>query len=326
MNDKTEIKNPKVGALLQVALAGISFGTIPIFAALLREQNISVALQVFFRLAVTAIILAPFMWHFTRHKLKDTNRGNWLILFANGLLIFAAFFTYIFSIALGTPVGKAVLLVYIYPVFTVLLGVIFLKESMDRTRALSIVLAMSGAAIVMEFWAIGNVAGIRAGELLAICNSFFSACIIVLGRYIGRDNKRVHPLSVTFFSFVFALIWLAAATFILRFSSLQIISLSVRLNLNTTALPYLMGIAVISTLMPYLLLYFGLTKIEATTASILLLLEPVSVFIMGKVILSEPIKLPQIIGGSCILVAVYLTSRRQLKNYKGQHRNKVPML
>lgn len=320
-----EIKNPKVGALFQVALAGVSFGTIPIFAALLREQNISVALQVFFRLAVTVIILAPFLWHFIGYKLKVTKRQDVLILAANGLLIFGAFFTYIFSIALGTPVGKAVLLIYIYPLFTVLFGIIFLKESMDGHRALSIVLAMSGAAIVMEFWSIGNIAGIRAGEFLAICNSFLSACIIVLGRYIGRDNKRLHPLSITFFSFVFALIWLAAATFILRFSSLQIISLSVGLNLHITALPYLMGIAVISTLVPYLLLYSGLRKIEATTASILLLLEPVSVFIMGKVILSEPIKSSQIIGGACILAAVFLSSRRQLKNYKWQRRKTVPL-
>ena len=130
-------------------------------------------------------------------------------------------------------------------------------------------------------------------------------------------DKRLHPLSFTFFSFVFALVWLAAATFILRFSPVQIISFSVGLNLRMTALPCLMGIAVTGTLVPYLLLYFGLRKIEATTASILLLLEPVSVFIMGKVILSEPVKLSQIIGGFCILTAVFLSSRRQLKNYKG---------
>jgi drug/metabolite transporter (DMT)-like permease len=309
-----ETKSRKTDALFQVALAGILFGTIPIFAALLRKQNVSAVVQVFFRLSVTAAILAPFLWRLTNRKLRITNRRDILICAVNGFLLFGAFFTYIFSISLGTPVAKAVLLTYIYPLFTVLLGAILLKESVNGSRLLSIVLAMSGAAIVMEFWSIDSIAGIRAGEALAISNSFLSACIIVLGRYIGRDNKELHPLSLTFFSFVFALLWLTVVTFALRFSSLQVISSGVGFDLHIGALPCLLGMAVISTLVPYLLLYFGLRKIEAATASIILLLEPISVFVMGKVILSEPIGLSQIIGGICILAAVFVSSRSQWKS------------
>ncbi|MGA2916596.1 MAG: DMT family transporter [Sedimentisphaerales bacterium] len=303
-----EIKNERTKAFFQVALSGISFGTIPIFSALLREQNISVAFQVFFRLSVTAIILIPFMWYFKGYKLGVTKRH--LTIFAtNGLLIFGAFFTYISSIALGTPAAKAVLLTYIYPVFAVFLGMIFLKEGVSVSRLPCITLAMIGVAMVMELWSVENITKIRTGEILAIGNSFFYACIIVLGRYVGRECKDLHPLSTIFFSFVFALLWLAFVTFILQFTSLQILFFSLT-DLHRAALPYLIGIGVLSTAIPYLLLYYGLRKIEAMTASLLLLLEPISVIIMSKAILDEPIKLWQIIGGICILLAVVVSYQR----------------
>jgi drug/metabolite transporter (DMT)-like permease len=96
------------------------------------------------------------------------------------------FVTYLSSIALGTPVAKAILLVYFHQVFGILLSCLFLAEPIAVRTIVVAVLAVIGVLFILEIWHIdfSSITTI-AGDLFALTNAFFYASYIVLGRYLG---------------------------------------------------------------------------------------------------------------------------------------------
>jgi drug/metabolite transporter (DMT)-like permease len=230
-----------------------------------------------------------------------------VVLTLNGLLILAGLSTYIGSIALGTPTAKAVLLVYSYPIFTAFLSTALLRERLKTHNWLALLLGLAGVAIIMEFWNVRGLEQLHAGDMLAISNGFFYAAIIVMGRYT-RLGERLYPLVVTSWSFAFGLCW-----FVLFFNFwIHLISpIQFTLGLDWSLLTWfhVLGLSFIGTTLPYLLLYSGLKQVKAFIASLLLLTEPITVFVLGALTLGEQIHMWQVIGGICILSATLLASR-----------------
>jgi drug/metabolite transporter (DMT)-like permease len=76
---------------------------------------------------------------------------------------------------------------------------------------------------------------------------------------------------------------------------------------------YLLGFALISNVIPHVSYYHGVKEIRASTAGIILLLEPISGAILAALFLSQPITSNIIVGGLLILLANYLVIRAELK-------------
>ena len=80
------------------------------------------------------------------------------------------------------------------------------------------------------------------------------------------------------------------------------------LEFSPDALLSLLALIFAATITPYGLLAMGLRKVKASRAGIILLIEPVSVMIMGVLILNQPLTPWDLAGAALILSATVLVS------------------
>ncbi len=290
-------------------LSGVSFGALPLFVTWLSRAGVGVWLQVAVRLLVSIAVFAVILLKVAPGNARPISLRQWAFVAFNGFLMVAAFTTYVLSISLGTPPAKAILLVYLYPVFVALLGSRTLGERLTWRRRLGIATGVLGAAVMVEFWTIRSLGQIQPGDFLALGNSIVYAGVVVLGRR-GSVREGIRPLALTMWSFVFGLGWLALAGLAMKSANWGgevLLGLPQVVTLRTVG--DFLGIAIFGTAIPYSLMYAGLHRTEATKASVLLLVEPISVIVMSALFLGQAMGLWQAVGGAIILGAAMLASR-----------------
>jgi drug/metabolite transporter (DMT)-like permease len=216
----------------------------------------------------------------------------------------AAFSTYNLAIGLGTSPAKAVLLINLSPIYTAILSWLILREKFTYRKILLIIIGVIGIFIAIGFWKVNDLYQFQNSDYLVLINGMLSACIIIIGRKSGSlgDISSLEALQFSLFS---ALIWalvIAVLTNIFGFDNINLWELS----LNPQSVILLLSIGIFGTTLPYIFLYKGLQNLEASISGLVLLIEPVSVFILQAVILGLPIFWWQILGGSILLIAGYL--------------------
>jgi drug/metabolite transporter (DMT)-like permease len=73
----------------------------------------------------------------------------------------------------------------------------------------------------------------------------------------------------------------------------------------------LIGFALIATAIPYTLTNHGMKQVDASTASIILLLDPLSSVILGFILIGQMVVFWQLIGASLIVCATLLIALEQ---------------
>ena len=163
--------------------------------------------------------------------------------------------------------------------------------------------------MTLKVWDTQAFGRFQLGDLLGLANGLVIAAQLVLARWVGAREK-LPPLTLVLWSLIFAL------------AALAILALGVFLGNGPAPLleqvpphfsprmgAYILGIAIAGTVAPFTLLYLGLERTEASVASVVLLAQPVSVFVFASVFLHQPIGWWQILGGVAILGAAVLVSR-----------------
>lgn len=290
-------------------LSGISFGALPLFVTWLSRAGVGVWLQVFVRLLVSIAVFAVILLKVSPGNARPVSSRQWGFVALNGFLMVSAFTTYVLSISLGTPPAKAILLVYLYPVFVALLGSRLLGERLTWRRRLGIAAGVLGAAVMVEFWEVHSLGQIQPGDFFALGNSVVYAGVVVLGRR-GSVREGIRPLALTMWSFVFGLGWLCLAGLAMKLANWGgAIFLGLPQTVTLRTVGDFLGIAIFGTAIPYSLMYAGLHRTEAAKASVLLLVEPISVIVMSALFLGQAIGFWQAVGGAIILSAAVLAAR-----------------
>jgi drug/metabolite transporter (DMT)-like permease len=298
-------QNQTIGIIF-VACAAISFSLLPLFFNFLSQNKIGIGVQVLTRLSIGAFTL--FAWNiiFTRRQRprSSLNRSLITLFILNGFILMSAFLTYSLAIGLGTSPVKAVLLIYLSPIYTALLSWVFLQERFNYRKIFLIITGVFGIFIAIGFWKVGDLYSFKNSDLLAILNGLLSALIIIIGRKSGSlgDISSLEALQISLFC---ALIWalvLAALTHLVGYNRFNLWDLS----LSPQSILLLLSIGIFGTTFPYIFLYTGLQHLEASISGLVLLLEPVSVFILQALILGVPIFWWQILGGSILVIAGYM--------------------
>lgn len=294
----------KTFSKIEILLSGFLFGTIPIFSVFLHRLEVSSFEQVFFRLTISILILLCIMLTFEKYELFRLKKSDIHIFIWFGFFVTMSHLTYLSSLSLEIAASQAVFLTYTQPFFVIILSKFILNERITLTRFLSAILSIVGAAMILQIWMINIIAyKLLIGYFLAILNGLFYASYIVSGRYVGI-KKRYNFLATTFWSFVSALMWLLLSWYLIKLiiTDKEILNFTTMLPSNAWIL--LVGLSLISTFLPYVMLNKGLGQVKASQAGIILLIEPISVVLMGGLILHESLSFWQIIGTILILLSV----------------------
>lgn len=291
-------------SIVLIALAGLGYSTLPIFSVALNDYGVGTWAQVLMRLVLMTVFLA-----IMTIRLRPTiDRRQRFFFFMNGFFIFAGFVTYLLSLELGTPPAKAILLVYIYPIFTILVGGFLLHEPMTPPKIVAVAVGVVGVALTFEFWKIESLTEFKSGDILALLNGILAGSIVLVGRYAHQHQP---PFVTLLWSFIYALVWLTAVSiFFTVTAGLEEVLDAVTFSLSPASIFFLLGMVVCGTILPYLFLYTGLKHVPSGTASVLMLLEPVGVFVLSAIFLRQTIGLWQFIGGAAILGAGLIASAR----------------
>ncbi len=293
---------------VSLIIAAVCFGSIPVFSFYLTLLGVSSLQQALFRTTFTVIYLFIGLGVVYSFRNITIQRKHLLQFVVYGLIgIALGLIVYITAIAIGTPVVVAVSLTYLYPAITLILGRLFLQEPLTPIRLIAVPLSIAGAVIV-SLPIFPYVAAVPiAGIILALSNAVFAAIYMVLGRKWG-GYEGYRPSVTTFWGFLFAMLWMGPIILIISLFVSDPRIVGIQLFLPLPAWLLLLGFALIATTIPYLLTNVGVKRVDASAASIILLLDPISAVIFGVIFLNQPVAILQAFGAALIFLATILVA------------------
>jgi len=229
----------------------------------------------------------------------DFKKMLWLALF--GVVINQVFF--IWGLSKTTPINSSIIMIS-NPALVFVITLIILKERARLSQITGLVLAITGAVLILRYkgnFEVGTET--LAGDLMTLINSASWAFFIVM----------VKPIMVKYDT-VTVMRWLFLFGSIYMFPIGLSETMTVNWSAFTTGAWVALGFVVIATtFFAYLLNLYGLQMLSANTVSAYIYLQPflASVFaiVMGKDQM-DPIK---IISGILIISGLYLVNKKSKK-------------
>lgn len=298
--NKKKIINP---AGISIVLAGIMWGSMGLFVRGLNADGLESLDIVEIRVLVSSIIMGLFLLFYDRSlfmiKLKDV----WCFV-GTGVFSLTFFNLCYFKTILMTSMSVAAILLYTAPIIVVLLSAIFFKEKITGLKILAMILTFIGC-----FFVTGIVESLLSGGMAAM-NLSFKGILIGLGSGLGYAlysifsrfalEKGYKSVTISFYTFFFSLL----ATLVIRQPGQIVVKIIAGNAMRDLLL--CVGIGLITTVFPYLLYTYGLTKIENGKASIMASVEPVVASVFGIVFFHESLTVGGIIGVVLVLAAIIL--------------------
>ncbi len=276
----------------QILLAGTLWGVIGLFNVNLYNTGLSSTSVVVVRNIGGLIVLGLFLLIFDRSVFR-INVRHLPYFFGTGIISVLLFtLCYFESQKMGSLAVSAILL-YTAPAFVVILSAILFKDKLTRAKLAALLFAFLGCTFVSGIWS-GDFTVTGISFLLGIGSGFFYGLYSIFGRYALAHYS---PLTVTFYTFVFAGF---GSLFLIRTDEL------IPCISNKSSLFWILGLIVISTVLPYIFYTKGLSKIDSGKASILASVEPVVAAIVGIIAFQEPLSIAVLLGLLCILISVYI--------------------
>jgi drug/metabolite transporter (DMT)-like permease len=243
------------------------------------------------------LAFAPSRLHFTRKELL------FLVVFG---VTGVAFVQWLYFVAIDhLPVGIALLIQFIAPVFVALFARFVYQERIRRRIWVALVLCTTGLSVVVEIWS--GLAFSTAGITAALAASFALTAYILMAE---RERRHRDPVSLSFYGFLFAALFWAVVQPLWRFpwSALDdTVSLQGNLSEHTAPVWLLVGfVIVVGTMITFTLLTGALRHIPATRASIVATLEPVIATVVAWLWLGESFGTAQLAGGAVVLAGIFL--------------------
>ena len=203
------------------------------------------------------------------------------------------------------PVGIALLIQFLGPLFVALFARFVYREDIRRRIWVALALSIVGLAVVVELWS--GLAFSTLGITAALGAAFALAAYILMAE---RERKHRDPVSLSFYGFLFAALFWAFVNPLWRFPWDVLgdtVSLQGNLEQHTAPVWLLVGfIVVIGTMITFTLLTGALRHIPATRASIVATLEPVIATVVAWAWLGQSFGTAQLVGGAVVLAGIVL--------------------
>lgn len=215
---------------------------------------------------------------------------------------------WLYLVAIGRlPVSIALLLEFTAPIFVALWAKFVRKEPVRPILWFGLSTGLIGLMMVGQIW-LGLTLDV-VGVLAALGAAISLAVYFLIGERQVRNTRD--PLSLTCWALGFSSLFWAIISPWWNFPVEQLTNHYSLLKTSATAPSWLLvlWIIVLGTIVPFALATGALVHISAPQASIIGMLEPVFISILGWLWLSESLTLVQILGGMILLVGVMLAER-----------------
>lgn len=290
--------NKKRLSFALIIIAGLCWGTSPIFVHYLAPYGFSSQQMTAVRGTVSFVVMLTFVL-LTNRKLLKIKFRELLLCFAVGLTLFGSAYCYYTSMQM-TSAATAVVLMYTAPIYVMLFSVLFMGEKFSKVKLVALLLMLLGCVLVS-----GIITGLNLnmlGILMGIITSFVYAAYNVLTKI--SVQKEIEPITVTLYSFMF----------------MSVISVSVcdpvSLIKNVTVspmptLPLCVGLGLVTFIIPFFLFTWSMKYLPVGIASALSIVEPMAATVFSAILFREIPDLISIFGIIMILSAVYMLGKTE---------------
>jgi drug/metabolite transporter (DMT)-like permease len=295
---------PRRGALVGSALvltSAAGYGTQAIFARLAYAAGANVATVLLLRFVLALAVLWPVLLLGGRGKhawaaVKQPKRLLPLlalgVLFSGNSIAFFTALTY-----LHTAVVE--LLLYLYPGVVLVLSALFLHERLGPIKIAALLCAVAGSALTVGPLGAVALPGVTGGKVaLGLALGLGAALIYATYIVIGNRLSAGTPSDVT------AAVSMTGTTLVFVLGTLVGDGATLRLSMNGWAA--IGAVALFSTVIATTFFLAGLERLGPSRAAILATVEPVVTLVLAALVLRDPPRWFQIVGGALILVAVVL--------------------
>ncbi|MEW2221819.1 EamA family transporter [Streptomyces sp. NPDC006990] len=228
-------------------------------------------------------------------------RSRYGVRLSTGLCM-ALFQTAYFAAVPATGVAVATIVTLgAAPVFVTLGARIVLRERLGRGGMCAVAAAPAGLAVLVLGGGGGEVR--PAGVALALLSAVSIAVSVLLARWVGSTGLPESAFTLTAWSLgvgAVALLPCAAVEGVLPHTGEPL-----RVAL------LLLYVGAVPTALAYPLYFAGAAVVRAATASVVMLIEPVSATALAVGLLGERLTLPMLLGASVLLAAVVLLTRAE---------------
>ena len=280
------------GVLLAL-LAGASWGIISLFIRRLNAIGFSARDVAALRSILTALVLLATVPFTTGKPLHLKLCDAWCVA-GCGILSITLFNCCYFATMQRTTVNIAVVLLYTSPVFVTLLSCAFFGEHFTRRKLLALAMVRVGCVFVSGV--IGSGGRLTPVILcLGLCSGLFYALYSIFGRF--AQHHGLDSFKITLWTFIFAGF---AALFYLNWgNSLPLLS-------NLSSWLALVGLVLISTILPYYTYTAALKLLQPSTAAIVVAIEPVMGSLVGILLFHEPVSASALVGMALVIGAMFV--------------------
>lgn len=284
-----------IDRLVGITLAVISaacFGTLGIFGRFAYQDGMDANTMLFLRFSMAAIIMAVLL---VLRKEPLPRGGVLLRLIGMGALGYTfQGLCYLLAVKYASP-GLVALLLYLYPVLVAGLSVLLLKEKLGKVKVASLALALIGTALTVN-----PQGGQLLGAMYAIAAAVIYSLYIIVGTHVMSKVSAFQSSTVIFASAAVSVGILTAVN-------------GPRMPASSTGWLTIVGIVIVSTIIPVITFLASLQRIGPTNTSMLSTLEPVVTVTLSAALLGEGLTAPSLVGGVLILAATLILTASEIK-------------
>ncbi len=270
-------------------ISGFLYGFVGYFGVSVIKASISVTNMLFWRFFIASLIIGLLL--LLQQKRIPYSRKDIGTAFINGAVFYGLSSMIYFFACPYIGSGLAMVIFFTYPAMIMVLNHFLYGRRIPTIYYFAVIIIIAGMCLFIDP---GETRFDMIGIVLAVLSAFLYASYIV-------SSKKISSLSPYISTFMVCL----GCTITFLFLSLINHSLSIP---STPSIWFnLLGISVLSTTVPILLLLYSLNHINAEKTAILSVLEPIFVLIFGITLLGEPMKLQYVFGVVTVLTGALLT-------------------
>ena len=272
--------NPTVSILLATFIWSMN-------GVLIQWMGITPQTMTLFRMLVPTLLcifyLRPNLSFFKRPFLFIMLLSSFLSIFR--LFFYYAGFTY-------TDVSQAIVLLYVWPIFVVLLNLMLRRERLTRKSALYLLMAFMGV-VFMHDWKVGF--SLENQHVIGMCSmlicSLITAIDVLLMKSVIDEYK---PAEIIFFQnlvgaiFLFPFLWI--------FPEVKLAATWIK------AIPYAIMVGIVG----YAFFYHGLKYLSSSKVSVLSYLEVILTAFFGIIFFKESPGIWGGLGAVLIIISTFL--------------------
>lgn len=279
-------------AAVPVIAAAMLWGTYGSFLTAITARGMNANVVNFLRFASTSLPILAYLLIKDRAALRVKKKDLWLFA-ANGLASIL-FFTACYAAAIReTKIATAAALLYTAPAIVLLLSALLFSEKLTPRKIVCVLLSVLGCALVSGLGSGGAALNLR-GLLLGLGAGLGYALYSIFSRLIQQKGYSTYT----------NVCW----TFLIAAAAYLAIALGDGTAAQIVGLP---GAALLSVvcglftgLLAYLLYTAGLRELEPSRAAQLATIEPVFAALLGAVLFSQRLSLPELLGVALVVAAV----------------------